>query len=271
MALALTFWLTRVQISARLGAHFRWISATLGVAIVVWVYMRFRVIGSGASPPSGDALLGAVQIQNLFALKIPAVLVGALIWWGIQASRSAWVPALLSMLLLGLAIGTFPVAFKQARTLAATADIREFADWENVIPPTSTVLVSPPRDAGAFVWFTLGRPNYLALNQSSGVVFSRETSLEVRRRSEVLLPLLDPEWKILTRLRSQSAGDRKSRATTRPITAKNLAQVCEDPQLGFVVSSEQVGFGPLRHLRNGAWKDWNLYDCRKVRLRPSAT
>ena len=51
-------------------------------------------------------------------------------------------------------------------------------------PPTSTVLVAPPRDVGAFVWFTLGRPNYLALDQSAGVVFSRATALEVRRRSD---------------------------------------------------------------------------------------
>jgi hypothetical protein len=175
------------------------------------------------------------------------------------------------MMLLALSMWTFPAAFRQARTLAATADIHEFADWENVIPPTSTVLVTPPRDVGAFVWFTLGRPNYLALNQSSGVVFSRTTALEVQRRSEVLLPLMDPEWKILASLRAKSAGYRNTKASARPLTAENLAQICEDPQLGFVVSAEQIGFDRLRHLSDGAWKDWNLYDCRKVRSRSSAT
>ena len=271
MTLALIFWLTRAQINARLGPHFRWISAAFGVAILVWIFMKFRVIVSGATPPSGGTLLGVVQIENLFALKIPAVLLGALTWWGIRAARRTWAPVLLSMMLLGLSMWTFPAAFKQARTLAAGADIHEFADWEDVIPPASTVLLTPPRDAGAFVWFTLERPNYLALDQSSGVVFSRKNALEVRRRSEVLLPLLDPDWKILTSLRAKSAGDRRTRTYTHPLTAKNLAQVCEDPQLGFVVSAEQVGFDPLRHLGNGAWKDWNLYDCRKVRLSSSAT
>jgi hypothetical protein len=265
MALALIIWLTRVQISSRLGTHFRSVSAALGVAIGVWIFVKFWVILSAPTPLSGHAPSGEVQIRDIFALKTPAVLLGALTWRGIRAGRKAWVPALLSTMLLVLSICTFPAAFKQTHKLSATADIHEFADWENAIPPTSTVLVAPPRDAGAFVWFTLGRPNYAGLNQSSGVVFSRTTTLEVRRRSEVLLPLMDPEWKILTGLRAKSGGDRQNKGTTRPLTAKNLVQVCGDPELGFVVSPEKVGFDPLRHLHDGAWKDWNLYDCRKVR------
>jgi hypothetical protein len=177
---------------------------------------------------------------------------------------------LISTMLIALSICAFPAAFKQPRTLAATADIREFEDWANVIPPSSTVLVAPPRDVGAFVWFTLDRPNYLTLNQSSGVVFSRTTALEVRRRSEVLLPLMDPDWKILTDL-TKSDGGRKKLGATRPLTAKNLVAVCADPQLGFVISPEKVGFDPLRHEHAGGWKDWNLYDCRKVRSVLSAT
>jgi hypothetical protein len=271
VSLALILWLTRAHISSRLATHFRWISAALGVAIVVWILIKFWAIVLPPTPPSGRALLGVVQIQDMFALKIPAVLLGALVWWGIRASRTTWVPMLLSTILVALSIWAFPAAFKQSRTLAATADIHEFADWANAIPPTSTVLVAPPRDVGAFVWFTLGRPNYLSLDQSTGVVFSRTTALEVRRRSEVLVPLMDPDWKILTGLRAKSDSRRKNEATTRPLTAEDLVQVCADPQLGFVVSPDKVGFDPLRHEHAGAWKDWNLYDCRKVRSAPSAT
>jgi len=126
------------------------------------------------------------------------------------------------------------------------------------------------RDAGAFVWFTLERPNYLSLDQSAGVVFSRATALEIRRRSEVLLPLMDPDWKILAGLRAGSGGGRKNEAASRPLTPEKLIQVCADPQLGFVISSAKAGFDPLRHEHAGAWKDWNLYDCRKVRSAASA-
>ncbi len=261
--LALIFWLTRAHIGSRLATYFRWVSAALGAAVVVWILMKCWAIVSPPKPPSGHAPLGVVQVQNMLA--------GALVWWGIRASRTTWLPMFLSAMLAAFSILIFPAAFKQARTLAAAADIQEFADWENVIPPTSTVLVAPPHDVGAFVWFTLGRPNYLALDQSAGVVFSRATALEIRRRSEVLLPLMDPDWKMLTSLRAKSGGGRKNQVATHPLTAQNLIQVCTDPQLGFVISPEKVGFDPLRHEHAGAWKNWNLYDCRKVRSALSAT
>ena len=272
VSLALIFWLARARISPRPAAHFRWISAALGVAILGWILMKCWAIVSPPTVPSGIAPMGVVQIQDMFLLKIPAVVLGLLIWWRIRVNRTTWVPMLLSAMLIALSICAFPAAFKQRRTLAAAADILEFADWANAIPPTSTVLVTPPPDVGAFVWFTLGRPNYLALDQSAGVIFSRATALEVRRRSDVLLPLMDPDWKILTSLRAKSDGGRKNEAAARPLTLQNLIQVCADPQLGFVISPDQVGFDPLRHEHPGAFKDWNLYDCRKVRsAAPSAT
>jgi hypothetical protein len=271
VTLTLIFWLSRAHISSRLTTYFRWASAAIGAAIVVWILTKCWAIVSPPTLPPGHASLGVVQMQNMFALRIPAVLLGALVWWGIRTSRTTWVPVFLSAMLAAFSILIFPTAFKQPRTLAAAVDIHEFADWANVIPPTSTVLVAPPHDVGAFVWFTLARPNYLALDQSAGVVFSRTTALEVRRRSEVLLPLMDPEWKILTSLRAKSGGGRKNEATTRPLTTKNLIQACADPQLGFVISPVKVGFDPLRHEHAGAWKDWNLYDCRKVRSALSAT
>jgi hypothetical protein len=271
VTLALIFWLTRAHISSRSAIYFRWVSAALGTAIVVWILTKCWAVVSPPTPPSGRAPLDVVQVQNIFALKVPAVLLGTLVWWGSRNSRTAWVPGFISAMLATFSIVIFPAAFKQPRTLAAAADIHEFADWANAIPPTSTVLVAPPPDVGAFVWFTLGRPNYLALDQSTGVIFSRATALEVRRRSQVLLPLMDPDWKILTRLRAKSGSERKYEAASRPLTPKNLIQVCADPQLGFVISPGNVGFDPLCHEHAGAWKDWNLYDCRKVRSALSAT
>jgi hypothetical protein len=271
-ALALIFWSIRAHIAARSAVFFRWVSAVLGAAIAVWILTKFGAIVSPVTSTSGRASLGGVvQAQDMFALRIPAVLLGVLVWWGTSTRRTRGVPMLLSAMLIALSAYAFPAAFKQPRTLAAAADVVEFEDWVNAIPPSSTVLVTPPRDVGAFVWFTLGRPNYLALDQSSGAVFSRATALEVRRRSEVLLPLMDPDWRILTGLRAESGRGHKNKATTRPLTHGILIQVCADPQLGFVISPDKVGFDPLRHDHAGAWKDWNLYDCRTVRSALSAT
>jgi hypothetical protein len=264
-SLALILWLMRANIDARVAGYIRWLSVAIGISIVAWILDASRQIVWPPVSPTGHAPLGADKIREIFGLRITAAAITALVWWAIRRSRTTWVPAFLCVTLLALSIFILPAAFEQSRTFASASDMAEFADWRNAIPPTSTVIVAPARDVGAFVWFTLERPNYLALDQSAGVVFSRATAVEVRRRSQVLLPIMDPNWKILTGLReAAAAGRHKIEPTTRPLTVKSLMQVCADPQLGFVISPENVGFDPLRHEHAGAWKDWNLYDCRKV-------
>jgi hypothetical protein len=268
---ALIAWLARTSINTRASVYCRWASVALGIVIVVWILIKCWAIVSPPTSPSGRVPSGAAPILDVVALKIPAVLFAVLIWQGINTARTQWARPFLAAMLVALSIFVLPAALKQSHRLGSGADINEFADWTNAIPPTSTVLVLRPHDVGAFVWFTLDRPNYLALDQSAGVVFSRATALEVRRRSEVLLPLMEPNWKILTSLRTRSGNGHNDDAATRPLTARNLPQVCADPQLGFVISPANVGFDPLRHEHAGAWKDWNLYDCRKIRSALAAT
>jgi hypothetical protein len=267
-SLALFFWVMRTRAGSRTAACFRLTAVALGAAIGAWTLSKSWSIIAAAPLSSGHGLLGAAEIgaaeiRDILGLKIPAVLLAASVWWLVRTSRSRWMPALVSGLLLVLSAGILPVSFKQSRSFGSSSDVNEFAEWVKEIPPASAVLVAPAKDAGAFVWFTLGRLNYSALNQSAGVAFSRATALEVRRRSEVLLPLVDPEWKILTSLRSSDNG--KRRAATRPLTAESLLKICRDLKLGFVISPQNVGFDPLRHVQAGEWKDWNLYDCRKAR------
>ncbi|MGC1523126.1 MAG: hypothetical protein WA803_16410 [Steroidobacteraceae bacterium] len=266
ISLALVVWALRLQFNG-LEAYFRWAAAIVGVAIVAWISMKSWAI---AAPALGRALFGAGQIRDIFGLRVPALLFGTLVWWSVRVSRTALVSMLTAALLAALSIFLWPAAFRQSQMFASSGDVVEFADWRDAIPPTSTVLVTPPRDAGAFVWFTLGRPNYLAIDQSAGVVFSRVTSMEVRRRSEVLLPLMDPNWKVLTGLRAATSGH-KADAAPRALSTIGLRQVCADPELGFVISPKDVGFHPVRHERAGTWKGWNLYDCREVRSTSSAT
>jgi hypothetical protein len=265
-SLGLLVWMVRAHISARLVSH-QWFPVAISVAIVIWTLVKCWAIVSPSTPALRPSPFDVAQIQDIFALKIPAVLLGALVFWAVTAKRTTRTLVAISVVLAASSLLIFPAAFRQARTLAAAGDIQEFEDWTNVIPPTSMVLVAPPRDVGTFVWFTLARPNYLSLDQSSGVVFSRTTSLEVWRRSEVLLPLMNPDWKILTRL-SKSDDQLKKEAPTRPLTKSNLIAVCSDPLLGFVISPENVGFDPLRHEHDGPWKDWALYDCQRVRSAP---
>jgi hypothetical protein len=267
VSLAMIFWLMGSHIAARAQTLFHGIFFALVVGIAAWLVVHSGEIVASAIHTSGAT--GAAQLRDIFGLKISAALAAAFVWWWMRKSRSVWVPTLLCAVLLVLSIFILPAAFKQSRTFASATDAAEFSDWERTIPPTSAVLVTPARDVGTFVWFTLQRPNYLAVDQSAGVVFSRKTALEVQRRSQVLLPVTDPSWTILTNLRA--APDKRSiDVPTRPLTATTLSGICEDSQLGFVISPQDVGFDRLRHQNAGSWKDWNLYDCHKVRSMVSA-
>jgi hypothetical protein len=268
-------WLTRRRINYRVANHLRWVSAALGITIAIWLLVKCQSIVTAPAFPPGRVPSSAAQIQNVirevFALKVPDLLLFALIWCGLRITRSISAPIFFSAMLAALSAFILPAAFRQPRTLASPQEIRAFSDWVSVIPPTSTVLVTPSHDVGAFVWFTLERPNYLTLDQSAGVVFSRSTALEIQRRSQVLLPLRDPEWTILSHLRTRSADGGGKESTTRPLTHDTLILVCADSTLGFVISPEKAGFDPLPHTQSDGWKNWNLYDCRKVREVPSAT
>ncbi len=266
ISLAMFLWVFRAAFDNRAVRLFRWVSLILVIAIVVWLMSQvwgFKISNESAGGPA----FPLAHFKDSFALRILAASVVALVWRlaHVDGPRAQ---SFLAATLLAAAIFVLPAAFKQSRTLGAAAEIVEFSDWEKVIPETSTVLVAPARDVGTFVWFTLQRPNYLALDQSAGVVFSRATALEVERRSQVLLPLMDPSWKILSRLRAAAAAGNGSAAESRPLTAKSLREVCADSRLGFIVSPAKVGFAPLRHENNDSWTDWNLYDCRKVRPSP---
>jgi hypothetical protein len=265
VSLGLVLWLMKSYLPVRAGLLLRWIAWVLLAAILGWIGVRDSSIVASATHPASVT----APIRDLFGLQFLVTLAAALVWWCVRGGRTAWTPTLVSAALLALSIFMLPSAFKQSRTLASAADIAEFADWQAAIPPTGTVLVSPPRDVGTFVWFTLQRPNYLALDQSAGVVFSRPTALEVQRRSEILLPLMDPNWKILTRLSTGAADKRKLEVPTHPLTAATLKEVCTDSQFGFVISNQDIGFDPVPHQKAGPWKGWNLYDCDKVRRKAS--
>jgi hypothetical protein len=264
VSLALAVWVMRSRFQGH-ADYLRWAAAALGIAILAWVSIKSWAIVSSPSSAPGYAASCAAQIREIFGLRIPAVLFGALGWWCVRSARTAWVPMAVSVLLAGLSLLLGPAAFKQWHTFGSAVDINEFSDWAAAVPPTSTVLVTPTHDVGGFVWFTLGRPNYLAVDQSAGVVFSRATAMEVLRRSTVLLPLMDPNWKIMTSLRAAAVTGRKADAAARPLTATNLRQVCADPTLGFVISPADIGLPRIRHDRAGTWKDWNLYDCSLIR------
>jgi hypothetical protein len=268
LLIAITLWLMRSHIRQFTTPYLRWLAALGSIAALAWAdSSTWSMLASKSiAAKNGHSALG--QMADITGVKLAAASLFAIVWWWVRGARGRWVPSVVCAALLASLPAVLPAAFTQPRLLGAESAVREFQDWSDAIPATSTVLVAPTRDVGAFVWFTLGRPNYLALDQSAGVVFSRETALEVRRRSEVLLPITDPTWKILS-AHERSAEQRSRDAPTRPLNAQSLRRVCADPLLGFVISPEKLAFRARVHHDPGLWENWNLYDCADVRSTPS--
>jgi hypothetical protein len=262
LAGALILWLMRDRINAPSAMFLRWIAIALGVVIIAWVIKTSwraawpRLPGPGSTP--------AALIRSLPGLAILSfALVGTLAYW-IRANRSVLELFVFCGALLAGVLCIMPGTFQDKARDGRVAEIEEFKDWRGAIPLDANVFVVPAHNSAAFAWFTLERPSYLTVDQSSGVVFSRTTALEVRRRSQVLQPLMDPDWRLLSDMQARS-GNAKTGPSMRPFIRDRLMSLCRDPQLNFVVAKEDVGFAPLRHAHVGPWQDWNLYDCRRVR------
>lgn len=251
-------------------------STCMAIALLLWgLGERFAAVfvqPRDLTAASGIVVAwAAFEWWTLGAWPVVAVaLAVALIVW-LDRARSAAALAATSLALLLAALLLLPRALAGDLLQAgAPAEVSDFAAWRAVIPPGSNVYVAPAHYSAAFCWFTLQRPDYLSVNQSAGVVFSRESALEVVRRGEVLLPMMEPDWRLYSAMLA-AAGEARPPARSRPLTRETLLHLCRDPALGFVVAWENVGFEPLPHRRPGDWKNWNLYDCSRVRaLAPGA-
>lgn len=262
---ALILWMARDFVTpniSRLLGFAAWALAAIVVAAVLGNFHRAAV--TSIVEPGRVAMLIA-RIREAFGLGMTSVLLVVPCWLWLTKDRRPLIHAGVAAVFLVAAAMVLPGSVRQWRTAGTSAEIDEFRDWRAVIPPRSNVLTIPGTKSAAFAWFTLQRPSYLSVDQSAGVVYSPLTAQEVRRRSEVLLPVSEPDWRILTQIEQSRAGTRKKDREPAKLTAAALEDICRDPQLGFVIAAENVGFHPLTHHHPGNWNDWNLYDCRRVR------
>jgi len=262
--LSLALWSARNRITPRVGRYLRWASIAIGIMFVTWLTANFLTIESSTPSESGresSAITFARDIMGLDVLSL--IIVGAFAYL-VRITRSVVVMTAVCIVLLVSSVLVLPAAFTDVGQVGAAAALTEFADWRRVIPPGSNVFVIPLPMSASFAWFTLGRPSYLSADQSSGVVFSRETTLEVRRRAEVVDSLWYTNWHLISRSHTAHGHAPVLSSSSLPLTKEILEHICRDPQMNFVVAKENVGFDPLPHPHNGGWKDWNLYDCRRV-------
>jgi hypothetical protein len=261
VAAALCLWHGRKHIPAAAAPYLRWAATCIGLLVLA------RIVGTGwtvfslpAAGSTADVKI-VTSTRSILALDCLPVIIAFLLGCAVMRSRTLVFPAALALVLGTATAFAAPSALRDTNVEGGIAQREEFSDWRDAIPAGDNVLVVPRYYTAGFTWFTLGRPSYLSVDQSSGIIFSRATAMEVRRRSQVLLAIEEPGWRLLSHRETHNS---KFDASARPLTRESLVQICADPELNFVVAREDVGFGPLHHRHAGVWNGYNLYDCSRV-------
>ncbi len=217
---------------------------------------RLRCRASGRTP------LGAAQIRGHLRLAGPGVVTRrTLVWWSVRISRTVGVP-MLTAALLGALGRRYSYGRRRSRN-----HTRSHRPEISVSSPgleqchsaePSTVLVSPPRDVGAFVWFTLQRPE----------LFGKVRSICRRRR----FPREPRRWRYTASLGGTAPAHgseledsdpfacRRERGTQSRI--RDTGTHCNDsaPSMRRPAAwirnfaQRMSSFHPIRHDRAGAWK-----------------
>jgi hypothetical protein len=258
LAAALSLWAWRRHIAASAAPYFKVVAAGIGVLIL----SRLVRVGLVWQPPAAEPMPSKVVLFARAVLQgegLPLTL-AFLVGYAILRSRTLAVRGSIALALGTMTALAAPGALRDPRSEGSSAQVEEFADWRQAIPSGENVFVANNYYSAGFTWFTLQRPSYLTVNQSSGVIFARDTATEIRRRSQVLEPMEQPDWRLMSG-RAAHAG--KFDAQALVLTAERLLLICQDPALNFVVAKQDVGFEPVRH-HSGAWNGWNLYDCSRV-------
>jgi len=265
-AAALGLWCLRRHVRPETRTLLQGLAYAMIAAILAWTGAYIWSLCAHPPVVSRGEQVWIERLRTIYALQIPALAVAgfSLRWLRYaNAYTCGVVLALLIPLCVLVMRGSFTGNF-----VSDTSSAKGLAQWRAAIPPASNVLIIPSSNSAGFIWFTLERPSYLTLNQSAGVVFSRETAQEIRRRSDVLLPVEEPDWKVMSQLaRAAHAREKPSKdaAKPHPLTAAELGAICRDAQLGFVIAKESLGFDAIPSTAPGQWKDWNLYACSRVR------
>lgn len=126
----------------------------------------------------------------------------------------------------------------------------------SLVPPDSVVYW---QDRVVNAWFLLGRRNYYSKTQSAGALFSRDATLEMKRRADRLasLGVMDAVWDFEGRLPEPRSG---------PQVREGLISLCKDEPIDFVVLKH--GFADLQvaqWLQMKSRTNWWLYDCQQIR------
>jgi hypothetical protein len=130
--------------------------------------------------------------------------------------------------------------------------VATFAAFRARIPAGAEVFWA---DSPVSIWVLLDRPSYLSVLQTSGMVFSRATALELERRASALAAVLPPQSFL-----SWKAGFNPN------LSVRELRGACRLAVFPYLVTSADLGWAPLETVPlESRWAsgDLKLYRCSK--------
>ena len=244
----LTVWLAEVDAmaSAPFGvAHWDYVDPDALVTKLVPIQWSMTLLRMG-----GGALLGMALVLGIWQL----------------AGRRTRTGAVLACCLAGGALGGaiwLVQGYSHRQLKFSEAGVQAVrAAFVPLIAPQATVYWEDELRAS---WFVLQRSSYASMPQIYGMVFNRGNAIEGMRRLRRLRRMGAAD--VLWGLPGQDAA--QLQMEIRPPQAEDLAHVCADPALGFVVLSEKLGTLAVAEAADPAYRrSYFLYDCARLRSGP---
>lgn len=258
-AASLATWSARARLPESTQLLLQSGAAAVLAMVVIAVVVAISLVKSTATADSGLSVW-AHRLQSILDLITPAIVIAIGSWfcWCARNDLSLRILALTASVAL-LIVAIPPATQRWMSRPFGERYVAAFADWRMQIPRDTEVFWW---DGLREVWFLLQRRSYLTLSQGGGVVFSSETSRELRRRAQNVSPFIDPGYWF------NEQGAIQARPHT--LTPKVLTQVCKDPILGFVVASDDLATGAPRKEWPAPGKYIYLYDCAEFRASRSS-
>ena len=181
----------------------------------------------------------------------PTVVIALVAWVAPRLKTAALAAACAAALLPGIAVLPETAKSWTAREYPPDQQAR-FATFRALIPEGSQVFW-PASPVAA--WLLLNRPSYLSVIQTSGMVFSRGSALELQRRANALDSII-PQGTFMSWTAS---------GTGLELSRDQLARACNTREFDFLVtnaklSAEAVAFVPPTS--GAAPRNTYLYRCR---------
>ena len=144
----------------------------------------------------------------------------------------------------------------------------QFAPWRAAIPTRAEVLWP---DTALSAWYLLERPNYWSVHQVAGGLFSREQTIIMERRTDLVRTAMRNSGLLAasgSREEVELAQKTMLPTNVAHLDSKALRALCADPELQYVVSRATLArtpFPPITDLPSKTNSKLYLYRCADLR------